>query len=620
MKCALMITAVLGLWAAGFAQDLEAWVEASANPEELQAWLDDLRQNPLDLNRATEAEIAALPFGDAAAARIVVTERAARGGFGDVGEVMALSGLSREQRYAIHEFACVKRDASASRTNSRLTAGCTDISHRIAAGNCWGKGRVTIRSAGGQAGYIYVRRRAADPTLLDQTAVGVELSSRNSLAHIGAGDFQYEAGTGLVFASSYGMANWLSSLDSRKPGQARGLTVRPSSDGRSLFRGIAVDAQWSPVNAVILGSWNRLDAAISDTGAIRITEGETASPELLRARRDQSKERLIGASVQLGRQWWHAGVAGYEAHYSPLFNPIVTAASLPAFSGSKLNTGSLFFNLNKAGVEVIAELAGSRPGGQAFQGAVSVENPHTGVAAYFVSADANFFSPHSKSWGGFGDEANNQRSAGVRVHGTWPHNTLAIGIGSDKTPLRTATSPLSKHSSAMETRWVTSVSDPVEIELLVKRTWSDETSVALPTGTLRVDRGRMDITWRSQEELRIRFEIRSSHVAGEPSHGLGTLLFVQSKARLLDSDVYARVTLFGLEDDRTGSPVQIYESTIAGVYPLVALSGSGRRAAVMISHTWHGAVISVQAAHAAYRTNGADHSALELACGLSYRR
>ncbi|HEY3294171.1 MAG TPA: hypothetical protein VGL38_01900 [bacterium] len=619
MKRALFILAMLTC-ACGFAQNIEDWIEASPDPEALQAWLDELRQMPLDLNAATETEIAALPFFDERAAKAVIAERTVGNGFGSLGEALAVTELSREQRRVLSQFAGVTVDRKTVRTNAWFSAGYGGEPSEATPDAMWGRGRASFLSAGKRTGYLSVRRQAEDPALFEQAAVGLEMRPHRMVPHLMAGNFQYEAGTGLVFASSYGMANWLSSPDAVKPGEAGGLILRPSTSTRRMYRGAAVNVNWSPVDAVVLGSWNRMNGALGDSGATGLSEGQSSSTALDRARRDQIEERLFGFCVQTGFQGWRAGIAGYNAHYSPTFIPVVTSSSLPDFSGSSLRAGSLFLAMNGAGFGAMTELAGSYPGGRAIQGALFAQDSHAGVTLYHMNADANFFSPHSAPWGGFGEDASNQQSTGVRIRASWPQHTLLFSGHVDKTPYRTATYPLSKPASEIEARWTTTLSKPLEIDVLGRRGWTDDGSSTLPARRVRVDRGRVEVRWSAQEEYRVRFEIRTAERDGQKSHGVGTLLFFQAKARVLDSGVYARLTFFGLEEDGSGLPLQVYEGSIIGVYPLVGLSGSGRRVTTTVSHHWGGVAASVQAAQATYHAGGRDHSTFDVAFGLGYRR
>jgi hypothetical protein len=616
---ALMLLIVL--WSAAgvlTAQSTEDWVEAASNPEELSAWLDDLRREPLDLNRASAETISRLPFLDAAAARAIMERRKGVGGFRSLEQVLETPELTAEQRHSIREFACI-RTVDRSATQARIVAGTSDASAHAFDGNgYWGRSNFKFKAAG-RTGFADVRRSAYDPVFFEQTSAGLEIVQEGHVPTLALGDFQYEAGTGLVFASAYGMANWLSAPGDARIGRAKGLALRPSSDRRSLFRGIALQETLAPLEVTVLGSWNRLDGAISDGQADWMTEGQSSSDDLDRARRDQIEERLYGVSIQGRSTFWRTGAQGYQAHFSPAFQPFPSDPYIPKLTGELLRTGSVFAAVEYSGINAIAEAAKSNPGGYAYQGAISARSGNAGLTLYHVHADADFYSPHSKVWGGFGETASNQQSTGIRVSSMWKLHTLTVSASEHQTPFRTSTAPLGSAANELEARWTSSIAAPIELELLGTRTERDETSNLLPARKLNTKRGRIEARWRAHEEFRIRFEVRTTRYEGESSHQLSTLLFLHASTRLYETNVTGRLTFFGLEDEAIG-PVQVFENSLPGAYPLVPLTGAGRRVAVTLSHAWNHISTNAKVSHTMREGKGEEVLSVELAVGLSYRQ
>ena len=618
MKRAFLVLAVLGISCFAVAKDIEEWVEDAPNPEELQAWLDDLRENPLDLNQATQSQVASLPFFDAVASESLIGERQRRGAFASEAEVLRLSLLSGEQREAIREFTCVKIAEPATRTVAWVSSGSSGVLKQTA-GNSWGKARAEFATAGRQAGYVSVRRQPYDPSVITQSAIGVEFEFSPLVPKVTAGNFQYEAGTGLVFASSYGIGNWVSSPSAWRPGHSGGLVLRPSSSALQLYRGAAVEGKLAPFDVVVIGSWNRLDGALSDSGTSRITEGQTTSPSLDHARQDRIEERLAGACVHVGQDGWRIGVAGYESHFSPRIIPNESSGSLPVNSESLHKAGSVFFSVNRAGISAIGEAAESRPGAGAYQAAIAAGDAHFGLGIYQIYAAPNFYSPHSQLWGSYGSAANNRSVTGVKFRSAFTGNRLLFSAHTDQTPFGTATSSLSKGSSEIQVEWTTSSLSPLDIEVLGRRAWNDQTSLTEPAAVSRSDRARIELRWRTDQEFRVRFEVRSVHQDGQSDHGLGTLLFFQTKARVYATDVSAQLTFYGMNGNQKSVPLQVYEGGLTGMFPLLSLTGEGRRIAVVVSHTWSGLTLSAQAAQVAHRISERDEGAAEFAVGLSYR-
>ena len=599
------------------AQTIEEWVEAASDPDDLQAWLDDLRREPLDLNSSPGDMIARLPLMDATAAQALVERRRTTGEFRSMDEALATPGLSEDQRASLLEFSCVKFKRHPAEV--RFTAGTADAAaHALDSKHYWGKSNARVKTAE-SSGFVEARRKADDPSLLDQTSAGMQIVQSGAMPTFALGDFQYEAGTGLVFASSYGMANWLSAPGDARLGKAKGLSLRPATDRRAVFRGVAIQSLRAPLEVTLLGSWNRLDGAITDGQADELTEGQSSSDELDPARRDQIEERLYGVSISGGAHWWHAGAQGYQAHFSPAFHPSVSDPYIPQFGGSVLRTGSVCMTAERAGLSATAEAARSNPGGGAYQAAVSAKIGRSGLTLYHIYADADFYSPHGKLWAGSGEEAANRQCTGIRVFSAWERHSLALSASAQQTPFRTSTAPLGTEVSDVEARWTSSFAAPVEIEVLGARSERDETSNAQPARRMLTERGRFEARWQAHEEFRIRYEVRSSHYEGETAHQLGTLLFVQMQTSLMETRITARVTFFGLEDEG-GTPMAVFESSMPGAYPLVSLSGAGRRFALTLARSWNHVTASAKVSQMVHRANGQELSAAELAVGLTYEQ
>ncbi|MBU1983268.1 hypothetical protein KJ815_02545, partial [bacterium] len=483
----------------------------------------------------------------------------------------------------------------------------------------WLRCRGEVRSERGGGGYVALTRPAGDTEGFRQVNAALDLPATATRPRVVVGDFQFETGTGLVFASAYGVSNWLSSSDVVAPSLSRGLSVRPSSDRRSLFRGGVLLARRSRVEIALLGSVSQLDAALTDGEAERITEGESySSAELERARSDQVEERLTGACLQGDTRFARIGIAGYRAMYAPDFAPTADITSPPRLAGDELEVGSLFLSGHVARTELATEWAGSRPGGMAHQSALTIHAERSALTFYHIQADADFFSPRSRIWGGFAEEAANQRTTGVRIGAGWPGQVFTADASAANTPFRTSTSPLSRSSAKFDVRWQWTAPEPVSVELLAGRRWREDASELDPAEGIRVDRGRADVTLRLQNEYRARLEVRSAARDSRSGNSLGTLLFVQTKTEVGRFRVFARVTLFNLEDDDVA--MSVYENTVWGAYPIVPLSGSGRRAAVMVSRRWSGVTVSGKLAHGYNMSSTGRNDALEMALELAYRR
>jgi hypothetical protein len=618
MKCRFLLFWVFLLVVAAAAQELGDWVESSADPQELQAWWDDLRQNPLDLNRAASDEIARLPLFDRAAALAVTSARRERGGFSSLDDVLSLASLTDGQRNVLRELTTVEplRGPRAD-ISAFCTAGGRSDAHFYPAS--WSSRLRAIFRGERQHAYLFGVREAGTPDLLAETSLGVEFTQSSAGTRWLIGDYQCETGTGLVFASPFGTAQWLASYEALGPGEARGLGLRPSGNRRLLMRGAAVEIRRGPLDAVLVGDWSRRDAALGDSGAERLAEGEpVSSEELAVAREGQMEERLAGASAEVKMAGLRVGVTGYASQFNPALVPHRDQA-VPELQGSHLRVGSVFASAGGAGLNLTSEIAASNPGGAAAQTALSFRGDQMGLSLYHVRADEDFFSPHSVQWDGFGSAAKNAEMIGARIRAIWPRHSLTAAFSSSRTPFRTATSPLAKSASSLEMHWRAALTTGSEVHLKLFRRYSEKAAESEPAQGVMTDGARAELRLGNERQsLHGRCEVRSARREGDTDRKLGSLLFVQGARRTRWVEMTARLTFYHLENADVS--MSVYELPLRGEYPLVTLAGSGERATLMMAREWRALSVAAKIAHGRKSLLKGDRDELSLGLEFTYRR
>ncbi|RPH93218.1 hypothetical protein EHM69_10905 [candidate division KSB1 bacterium] len=609
--------ALVALFWAGcvLAQSMEDWVEASAQPEELQAWLDELRQRPLDLNGARLDELAGLPFFDERTANSLIKERDRRGYFASLDEVLLVESLNKSQREALREFAGIDV-GERHKVHIRSVAGIARTSGReISPSDYWSSERADFYSGDHCTGYAFLKRKTGDADFARNAAAGIGFRSADETAEIFLGDYQYEAGTGLLFASSSGMANWVSSFDAPGPGKVRDFSLRPSSNRVSLCRGAAAALTRSSVRLSLLFSQSPRDAVSDSSGPIRLSEGQTpSSAELAQARRDRVREDLVGASGEVRRAKWRMGAAAAQLRFRPGLGSAEGEFDVPQFAGRKLKMGSVFGAMNLGGIDLLTEIAKSDPGGMAHQSAVAVGSKRAGISAYYLYAAEDFFSPHGNLWGGFAATPVNAQVSGVRIRSAWEKHSLYVNAALSRTPFRTESQPLRKYGGELNARWRTILFMPLETEVLLSRKWREDAADTEPVPAVGIDRARCDFAYTDlPTQYRIRLEVCSALRSYRSHRALGSLVFIQAKSRWRDWEGFGRLTMFHRETGDVSMPV--FENALPGSYPLTTLGGSGSRIALMVSRKLSQTRLAVKVAH-----TRAESNATEFALEVSYGR
>jgi hypothetical protein len=620
MNWAVKLALVFGFACCSWGQVMEDWIEAADNPEELQVWIQELRENPLDLNQATVEELSRLPFMDNEAAKRMLKRRGESEGFDTFEDAIQLAGLTDAQVESMREFTYVPQipvmpARSVIRSGGSISG---DAGKRLETSNAGYRLRADIEGNEGQTGFLFGYRGADRTEFFQDASFGISVPSKGYRPRLLAGDFQMESGTGLVFATSYGMGSWMSSSDAFRVPESKGLVSRPSSNRLAVQRGVATEIEYRFLKVQMIAALNRLDAAIENGEAMSITEGASSSTELEQARDNQLEERLLGASVKADGGWCRTGMTGYASEFTPGFRPTDIRETMPRLGERRLQVGSVYGRASRGSLEAISEFASASSGGIAHQSALTWQENNASWSIYHLYADAGFYSPHSKFWSGFGEDAGNAKSTGLRASWRGQGYRLALSGSTERTPFRTSTSPLRKSGDNIEAQVRVFPVDAFELNLLTGRRWNEITSQTEPSIGKSTDRGRLELIYHGQEEYKVRVELKSSARETGHNHALGTLAFFQIKSAVRGVKLIARVSVWNVEN--SDASLGMHETSIYGAYPLVLLDGTGRRSSLMLVKQWNGFQLGCKIAHTIAERVNDETETVEFAMELGYRR
>ncbi len=569
----------------GLAGAIEEWVENSPQPEIVQEWLDELREHPLDLNRMNRNELLRLPFLDEMSVKRLLDARTEQGNFRRIEDVLRMPEWSGEQREVLQRYTAVVPRVERARV--RATTQVKSVSSSSLRGSFSSNERAS--------GFIMMRQDASRPQALQDVSVGIAYVGAGQGWRAMAGDFQFESGTGLVFGSAYGSSSWLARGTALVPSYASGLKSRPTSDKLSMFRGAGLQVTRGMFGVTALMSRQRLDAITANDGVERITEGESVTSLTEAARDDQVEERLFGAEVAAHLDQWRMSVCGARSLFSPEFNPGPDPVQPFVFRGRRLDVGGMSLSGGCRRLEFVAEAARSILGSSAARAVLAMRRNSLGLSLYHSYASPDFFSPHSKAWGAFGDEAVNTNRTGIRLRFASSAYVLGLHAWNSRTPFRTASLPLRKTSSGIEIRSELPLTAILNAEVLAGRTWNEDSGTESHEVMKRTDRSRLELTLLQDIEFKLRLELRSVHSDDNRDGKRGSLLFLQTKYPNRLATLLLRITFFDIESG--DAAIRAYETAPIGAFPVVTYSGSGRRAAGMISRSAGPLNVAVKFAH-----------------------
>ncbi len=320
------LTATL-LAAAGRAQELPDIDDEEAS-EALAQSLEHFQSRPVNLNRATPDEIAAIPLLYPLEALALARYLRRHPGLADPARLVRDSVLSEETLDAIMPYICLSAPDGRALPAAGLRSAAqrrwpdsgggdpyqgSPVAHRL---------KLSARHGPFEAAALS-QKDAGERSHHDFLSAAVSFSSRSGALRAVAGDYQLCFGQGLVFGGAG--PKFLSAL-SGGPSGGGSLALRPNSslDEWSLLRGGAIQAGvgdgWT---LAAFASRKRRDGSLDSTGLVRSMENSgyhRTNAEL--RRRAAVAERLGGVRIERqAHPRLRIGLYGYGAWYQPGLSP-----------------------------------------------------------------------------------------------------------------------------------------------------------------------------------------------------------------------------------------------------------------------------------------------------------
>jgi competence ComEA-like helix-hairpin-helix protein len=611
MKLALCILAMAAMAGIGSSGDLEGWIEDAERPDEVQLRIDELQVNPLDLNTASESEIARLPFFDAEAAEALIDYREKRGGFQSWEDLESWVGLGDQQREVLRRCTRVQKPKQVNAVaDVRLSAG-----RPLQQNSWWLTQRAGFSQNDRVNGYVYLQHGADRAELFHRSAAGLELRDERLHSRLLLGDYQYEAGSGLVYSSASSSSGWLRGGGAARPTEAEGGSLRPAANRRFLFRGLLYTVAPGPVSVAVLAGVSPRDAAVDSSGRADLREGESGSSVPLdQAHENRLEERTAGGSASLTM---HGVSLGFTVYHASWTRPVLYSGKNDSTT-SDATAVSVFLRARRGAVAIQTEVARSDPGGLAHQTMISYRAGPQALALYHAYAAADYFAAHSALWGGYSDAAQNERTTGLRIQTRGRTYRVTIQAESSRTPFRTQQSPLRISFESYESRVTLWPRPSLQLDVLVARSRRDLSGFAADGGSARISRGRLQAAFHSRLDYEVRFEIRAADSDNQPGRAMGTLAYLQVQYDGGGFLVTPRLTVFHF--DRSDVAMQPYERGFYGHSPVIALAGSGRRVSLLINRQWSGFQAGWQLSHTHSEQGGRRAESLDTALQFIYHR
>ncbi len=397
---------------------LEEQQDASEQSELLET-LRELRSNPIDLNQATEKQLALLPGLTAKNRREIVRYRRAHGPFRAVVNLAEVPGLENVSLSEIFPLLTAKPGtrpakplftlSTRTRVSRRIDCplGFTDGTYASGPSKIYNRLKVNFLS-NIEAGLLTEKDEGEDK--LDDLRLFYAGTNSEAEIRLLLGNFQVQAGQGLVLWGPYGYSK---SADPIRPLKKRARGIRPylSVDENAGLFGIAasVDKDW--FQALGFFSRNKLDATQVDTNEVtNIFASGLHRTDSERQKRDVVTKTLIGGRLAFrARTGLDLGATFYRLKFDRSFATPDVVRNRFGFSGDENHVAGLDWNYEAGILESFGEFARSKSGGTALISGARLDLNRVQFALLYRSYQRNFQNLHAFGFGERNGATQNER-------------------------------------------------------------------------------------------------------------------------------------------------------------------------------------------------------------------
>ncbi len=286
--------------------------ESSIDLEEdyLYDQLEELSDNPIELNKATIDQLLTIPFLDLNSAKLIIDYRKEYGKFYSTNELKLIDGLDNDMAEVLRLFTTVEKyEPEQGFTISDYSLELRsrfikDLQSRrgFEEGDYLGNEfksyqRLKFRSSSINASTL-VEKDAGEKKFNDFTSYSVSLNNFHFINKLALGDYLIEFGQGLIYWGPYSFGKGAEAVRTVSR-SARTIRDYTSTDENQFFRGGAVQLNFSKINFSFFYSDHSIDGNI-DTAAGLITSLPVSGYHRTTneiAKVDLVKEKAIGGII-----------------------------------------------------------------------------------------------------------------------------------------------------------------------------------------------------------------------------------------------------------------------------------------------------------------------------------
>lgn len=595
MKVSVIVLQVAFLVQAGpvVSQTVEDLLEQqsdAADASELAELIVELREHPVDLNRADRDDLDRIPFLSGSLITGILNYRKGKA-FTRLEELLSVDGMTGDLFEAIEDFVTVKPIRTRptmfsvrSRVSDRLEkpAGFQDGTYAGSRSKIYNRAKFVY---GKLSGGLLLEKDSGEKALDDLRLWNFTLALNQKITVV-AGSFFVQSGQGLVFWGPYGFSKGASTLHALRR-RAGALKPYLTVDENLGLQGGAVSAKYRKWQFLGFVSHKERDVSLNDDGNV---SGFSATglhrTESERSRKDFVAEESAGGAVRyrmgetisIGSNW-------VLSRLEKPIEPTDPERQFYAFAGRSNWNASIDFNLHAKRLSVFGEYAISRRLGKGALLGVIFDRKRISLALVLRSYDPRFQTFRGLGFGERNGQTQNERGyyCGLQ-YGISRKTTVQGYYDIYRFPWRTYQIhlPAQGHEAFLQLKHRLAQGTHLVLRFKQERREVTSTVGDLSGRTSRLLEEKVTRRWRIEIDYRVSQTLRTtSRVDGCSMHLGGTRDRGVSLSQRLTLRLWKRMRIasgfavFG--SDSFGSALYQYEYDVTGVMSNKALFGRGQR-------------------------------------------
>ncbi len=587
---------------------LQEPVEETDNSD-LYEEIEDLINNPIDVNIADITELQRLPGMDLASAELIVNHREKYGYFFTANELNMVQSLDKELISRISPFTIIEKINFQDFTDDKSVEPVTDflqrskllIRSRLSNDLQTRKGFLEGKFEGTkpkiynrliinhnkqyQMGFL-AEKDAGESSLYEFTTYHFAVNNFGILHKAVVMDYILEFGQGLTFWSPYGFSK---GSDAVYPVKKKERMIRPytSSTEINFFRGAAASIKLNDFFLTGFYSNNSIDANIDSlTGEILSTpEDGLHRTESERLKKDSAREKMMGGRIDyIAGNVFKTGLLYSHSEFSNPFK----AASVYDISGNKFDYTSAYYDVNLNNINLFGEFVYNGISVASINSLQIAITQRFSFVTSIRSYPRNFFSLHGF---GFGEKSGaTTNEFGIYAGFKWRTSIGLLNFYYDqfKFPYSTFSNPLPSEGNEYLIDFLSKKLKGFSLRIRYKYENKDITET-LDNNDSIVKRlrqaARFELIYEVSKKLRLkgRYEYNSFRISAINQNEKGYFFFQDVRyAPTSNFNFYGRIIFF--KTDSFNSAIYEYENNLTGVLTNLAMFGEGMRWYILVRY------------------------------------